>query len=91
MANSSFSPHGVVIPTSNGNMVLNAGANMTILPNGNLVTFSAQIPNAVVNNSGVWQPPQMSDAKAPNGTIYYSTTASKLVFKDYSDVVHNLY
>jgi len=91
MANSSFSPHGVIIPTVNGNMVLNAGANMTIFPNGNLVTFAAQIPNAVVNNSGTWLPPQMPDAKAPNGSIYYSTTAGKLVYKAPDSTVHNLY
>lgn len=40
---------------------------------------------------GGWQPAHMSDAAAPNDTVYYSTTASKLVYKDGSGVVNNLY
>jgi len=33
----------------------------------------------------------MADADAPNSTLYFSTTASKLVWKDASGVVNNLY
>lgn len=36
-------------------------------------------------------PRSMADSAAGNGTIYYSTTASKLVFKDSGGVVNSLY
>jgi len=36
-------------------------------------------------------PASMADTVAENGTIYYSTTASKLVYKDLSGTVNNLY
>jgi len=35
--------------------------------------------------------PTYTDAQAPNSTLYFSSTASKLVFKDSSGVVNNLY
>jgi hypothetical protein len=40
---------------------------------------------------GGWQPASMSDASAPNNTVYFSTTASKLVYKDSTGTVNNLY
>lgn len=36
-------------------------------------------------------PASMADASAENGTIYFSTTANKLVYKDAGGVVNNLY
>lgn len=33
----------------------------------------------------------LADADAPNSTLYYSTTQSKLVWKDSGGVVNNLY
>lgn len=36
-------------------------------------------------------PPSYADGNAPNSTLYYSTTASKLVYKDGGGVVNNLY
>lgn len=33
----------------------------------------------------------LADASAPNSTLYYSTTQSKLVWKDSGGVVRNLY
>ena len=36
-------------------------------------------------------PRSMADSAAPNGTLYYSTDAAKLVFKDSGGVVNNLY
>lgn len=87
-----FHPYGITINLPDGDVVLNAGANMTIFPQGNMITFAAQIaPNTVINNITAWQPVKLSDAKAPNGSVYYSTTANKLVFKDYSGMVNNLY
>jgi len=41
--------------------------------------------------TGGFVPASMADADAENNTIYYSTTASKLVFKDSAGVVNNLY
>jgi len=38
-----------------------------------------------------FRPPSLSDAAAANNTIYYSTTASKLVYKDGAGVVNALY
>lgn len=36
-------------------------------------------------------PASLADAAAPNGSLYYSTDAGKLVFKDSGGVVNNLY
>lgn len=41
--------------------------------------------------NGAWQPPSMTDAAAPNNTVYYSTTAAKLVYKDSGGTVNPLY
>lgn len=48
MANkASFHVRGIVLPLADGtNVVLNAGDNMTILPQGDLITFAAQFPPA---------------------------------------------
>ena len=40
---------------------------------------------------GVFLPVALADASAPNNSIYYSTTATKLVYKDAGGVVNNLY
>lgn len=40
---------------------------------------------------GAWSPPTMADGDAANNTIYYSSTASKLVYKDGSGSVNALY
>lgn len=88
-----FHPYGVVIKTSDGDIILNAGEGMTIFPNGDMVVFSSQPPAGIIaNGNGVaWQPPSFSDANASNNSIYYSITANKLVYKDSGAVVHNLY
>lgn len=41
--------------------------------------------------SGYFLPVSSADADAPNNSIYYSTTQSKLVYKDLLSVVHDLY
>lgn len=46
---------------------------------------------AGIDKNGGFVPASMSDATAANGTLYYSTTAWKLVYKDSSWVVNNLY
>lgn len=44
-----------------------------------------------IDEKGAFRPPQLADADALAGTIYYSTTANKLVFKDPGGTVNNLY
>lgn len=41
--------------------------------------------------TGAILPPELADADAPVSSIYYSTTASKLAFKDSGGTVHALY
>jgi len=45
---------------------------------------------AIVANKPI-QPPHLADASAPNDSIYYSTTANRLVYKDSGGTVNNLY
>lgn len=45
----------------------------------------------VIDENGAIEPSSLSDANASNNRIYYSTTQSKLVYKDSSGIVHNLY
>lgn len=44
-----------------------------------------------VHKTGAIIPVSLADSAAPNSSIYYSTDASKLVFKDSGGVVNNLY
>lgn len=41
--------------------------------------------------NGTYHPFSSSDVDAPSNSLYYSTDAAKLVYKDASSVVHNLY
>lgn len=93
MANkASFNIRGITLHLPDGDVTLNAGTNMTIFPQGDLITFSVQLPpNIVYSNLTAYQPPSISDANAPKGSIYFSITASKLVYKDSAGAVHNLY
>lgn len=44
-----------------------------------------------INNDGSFSPSQLADADAANNSIYYSTTQSKLVYKDPGGTVNDLY
>lgn len=55
------------------------------------VTFDAVGSGAKFIFSDCIEPPSMADSSAPNNSIYYSTTASKLVYKDSGGTVNNLY
>jgi hypothetical protein len=44
-----------------------------------------------IDRTGAFQPASLADAAAANNTVYYSTTQSKLVFKDGGGVVNDLY
>lgn len=45
----------------------------------------------VIRSDNSFRAPQLADAAAANNSIYYSTDASKLVFKDGGGTVNNLY
>lgn len=51
----------------------------------------AALTCGAITASGAITPATLTDAAAPNGSIYYSSTASKLVYKDGGGVVNNLY
>ncbi len=92
MTNAGFNPFGIIVSSPSGDLVLNAGPNMTIYPSGNLVTFSAEIPSGVViNNTNAWQPPAISDVNAPNNSVYFSKDANKLVYKAADSSINPLY
>lgn len=44
-----------------------------------------------IDENGAFNPPSLADSDANNNSVYYSTTQSKLVYKDSSGVVNNLY
>ena len=41
--------------------------------------------------ASAFNPPSMADSAAANNSVYFSTTANKLVYKDSSGTVNNLY
>lgn len=48
-------------------------------------------PLGVIKADGSWAPPHLADSAAATDSVYYSTTASKMVYKDGSGVVNALY
>ncbi len=48
-----FHPYGISLKTADGDVVLNAGSNMRIFPQGNFVTFSAEFPKAITSINGL--------------------------------------
>lgn len=44
-----------------------------------------------VRNDGTFKPVSLADSVASNNSIYYSTDQSKLVYKDASGTVNDLY
>jgi len=47
--------------------------------------------DTLIRGNGTIKPAQLADAAAPSDSIYYSTTASKLVYKDSGGTVRSLY
>jgi hypothetical protein len=43
------------------------------------------------DKNGAWVPPSLADSSAANNSMYYSTTGSKLSYKDSGGSVHPLY
>jgi hypothetical protein len=54
-------------------------------------TGSCKINSLEIDKDGFIKPITSADGSAPNNSIYYSSTASKLVYKDGSGTVNNLY
>lgn len=54
------------------------------------VDSSAAVMTAIAKNGAI-KPASLADSAAENNTVYYSTTASKLVYKDGSSNVNPLY
>ena len=52
---------------------------------------STRIPLSSVKADGSYQPARLADSAATNNSMYYSTTQSKLVYKDSSGIVNLLY
>ena len=68
--------------------------NHTITNNEVLLLQIARLLEFLEANSisgGYFIPVSSADADAPNNTIYYSTDAGVLVYKDSLSVVNNLY
>lgn len=47
--------------------------------------------NEIISQSGFYRPISSADSSAPNNAIYYSTTQSKLVYKDSGGTINSLY
>lgn len=57
-----------------------------------LVIGDAATPNKMqIRNDGSIKPAVLADASAVNDSIYYSSTQSKLVYKDSGGTVNDLY
>ncbi len=55
------------------------------------VTNSSNTVLTAIKGNGAFQPVHLANAAAANDTIYFSTDANKLVYKDSGGVVNNLY
>lgn len=60
--------------------------------NVNIQTGGLSMGGSIVLNSNrTYTPPSIADTSAANNTLYYSSTQSKLCYKDYGGTVHTLY
>ncbi len=48
-----FNSYGIVVSSPSGDVTINAGQNMTLLPQGNFVTLSAEFPKAITSINGL--------------------------------------
>jgi hypothetical protein len=57
-----------------------------------LIIGNATTPNKIqIRNDGSIKPASLADGDAANDSVYYSTTQSKLVYKDSGGSVNDLY
>lgn len=60
--------------------------------NVNIQTGGLSMGGSIVLNSNrTYTPPSIADTSAANNTLYYSSTQSKLCYKDYGGTVHTFY
>lgn len=71
-----------------GAYAVGEGANTTVI--GTSSTTHTKLFGRLIPTGEV-EPASLADASAANNSIYFSTTANKLVYKDSSGVVNNLY
>jgi len=62
-----------------------------IISSDDVGTGSCKINSLEIDKDGFIKPITSADAAAPNNSIYYSSDASKLVYKDSGGTVNNLY
>jgi len=79
-----------------GNMVMEMGTNYLWFASNRIRVAGANPTddtsgNAMIAQGDAWTPKSQADAAATNSTVYYSTTQSKLVFKDSGGTVRDLY
>jgi hypothetical protein len=60
-----------------------------VIGSGQAISVEGSSSNITLN--GALIPVNLADANAPNNSIYYSTTQSKLVYKDSGGSVNDLY
>ena len=71
--------------------VFNQTSDLLVLRKKNSATPNDVSILCSFSREGAFKPAHLADTAAPNGSLYYSSTAGKLVFKDPSGVVNNLY
>jgi len=76
----------------------NAAKGIQIIKSGTSTGTSFEVVNGIggstlmsINANGSITPATLADSAAANNTIYYSSTAGKLVYKDSAGTVNNLY
>ena len=79
-----------IIQNRHANGVVQIRANTAVAGLGGEVTVATFQDDRVVF-AQVLQPPTLADGAAPNNSIYYSSTQTKLVYKDAGGGVNNLY
>lgn len=83
---------GTIFITPNANAVgtIFQGASSQAVDLVQLRNSSGAVLSSFAKNAA-WKPPSLADSAAENNTVYYSTDASKLVYKDAGGTVNNLY
>ena len=69
---------------------INTLAFKTVTGSGS-VTVANEYSNITVSFDNLLRPATYADSAAPNNSVYYSSTAGKLVYKDSGGTVNNLY
>lgn len=79
-----------IFGTENDASILYDGTDL-IIDTDAVGTGSFKVNGHEIRANGTIKPVQLADASAANDSLYYSTTASKLAYKDSGGTVHALY